>query len=83
MTSAHNLQMFHIHLYIECIRFVRNDKLMHPLTPTIQTIIQVVLFTIIVPHVCVSWADVLNDSGISFLCQFGSLYIFRKFPTTL
>ena len=48
-------------------------KRLRMFVPTSQKIIQVGLFTIIIPNVCVSVADVLNDFEISFLCHFESL----------
>ena len=63
--------MFHIHLCIVCIFLVRNGTLLNPLVPISQAIIQVGLFTIIIPNAWASRAEILNDFGISCLCQFG------------
>ena len=52
--------------------FGQKQYIADPFFPTSQTIIQVGLFTIVVPTVCVSVANVLNYFGISFLCQSGS-----------
>ena len=72
--------MFCIQKYVVCIRLVRNGSSLHQIVPTIQNIIYVDLFIIIVPNACVSGVDVLNYSKISFVCQFGSLVIcFVKF----
>ena len=46
---------------------------MHPWVTTRLTVIQVGLFTIIIPNVSVRGADVLNDFLISFSCQLRSL----------
>ena len=69
------LRMFCIHLYVVCIRSVRNKSFLNQFVPNSQTIMYVGLFIIIIPNLCVRRADVLNDSRISFLCQFGSLRI--------
>ena len=68
--------MFHMRLYVVCISLVRNKTFLHPFISTIQDIIHVGLFTIIIPNVCASAYEVLNEFGILFLCQFGSLCIF-------
>ena len=66
--------------YIVCICLVQNGSFMHPFVPTSQKIIYVGLFTIIVLNFCVSGDEILNDFGISFPSQFGSLRIcFVKF----
>ena len=72
--------MFCVRQYIVCIRLVINGSLLHPFIPTNKNIIYVDLFKMIVLNVCASWADVLNNLGISLLCQFGILRIcFVKF----
>ena len=69
--------MFHINQYVVCIRSVRNGTFLHPFAITIQNIIHVGLFMIIITNAYVREADDLNEFGISFLCEFGSfIYAF-------
>ena len=64
--------IFHTRKYVVCIRLDRNGTLLPLFIPTNLTIIQVGLFTMIIINVCISWAEVLNDFEISFVCEFGS-----------
>ena len=67
LPAGHYLRMLHIRLYVACILLVRKGTLFHPFILTSQTIIQVSLFTIIIPNVCVSVDEVLYDFGNSFI----------------
>ena len=49
---------------------------MNSFVPISQNITNVGLLVIIIPNVFVSGADILNDFGISFLCQSGSFVYF-------
>ena len=82
--AGRNLRMFHIHIYGVCIYSVRNGTLMHPFVITIQNIIHVGLFTIVLYLMCVSvWLTFWVTLGFYSYVNFEVLYIFRNFSSCL
>ena len=69
-----------LHTPVRCMHpFSKKRKILPPFVPYSCCFIH----DIIIPNVCISGDDVLSDFGISFLCQFGSLNICCKVPTSL
>ena len=77
------LQMFHIGLHGLYICLVRNRTMLHLMVTTIQVIIQVILFIIIIPNACVIGMTDWMTSEFHSRVNLEVSYMFCKFANIL